>query len=88
MTNRLIVTSSVVLCKNGRRAIETAAQAVALDPSRATLLTILAAAYASTNDFDSAILFQQRALNSPQFPSRYREDAERQLRQYRGSLSR
>ena len=73
--------------RDGRRAVETAAQAVALDPSRPTLLTILAAAYASTNDFASAVQFQQRALNSSRFPPRYRDDAERQLRQYRESLT-
>jgi len=73
--------------RNGRRAVETAAQAVALDPSRPTLLTILAAAYASANDFSSAVQFQQRALNSSRFPSGYRDEAERQLRQYRESLT-
>ena len=67
--------------RDGRRAVETAAQAVSLDPSRPTLLTILAAAYASANDFSSAVQFQQRALNSSRFPSGYRDEAERQLRQ-------
>ena len=73
--------------RDGRRAVETAAQAVSLDPSRPTLLTILAAAYASANDFSRAVQFQQRALNSSRFPSGYRDEAERQLRQYRESLT-
>jgi len=73
--------------RDPKRAIETAEQATSLDPSRATLLTILASAYASANDLAKAVEFQQRALDSPQFPSRYREDAERQLRRYQESLA-
>jgi hypothetical protein len=73
--------------RDPRRAIETAVRAATLDPSRPTLFTVLASAYASSNDFVKAIEFQQRALDSPRFPSRYREDAERQLRQYRQLLA-
>ncbi len=73
--------------RDPQRAIETAERAMRLDPSRPTLLTILASAYASANDFVKASEFQQRALDSSQFPSRYRDDAERVLRQYRESLA-
>lgn len=73
--------------RDSQRAIETAERAATLDPSRPTLLTILASAHASANDFAKAVECQQRALESPRFPSGYREDAERLLGRYRESLA-
>jgi hypothetical protein len=71
--------------RNPQRAIILARRAVNLDPSRPTLLTILAVAYASAGDFRTAVTAQQRALDSPRFPPGYRDDAENQLLQYKQS---
>jgi tetratricopeptide (TPR) repeat protein len=73
--------------RSSERAVATAQQAVALDSSRPTLLTILAAAYASGDDFAKAVESQRLALDSPRFPPRYREDAEEQLRRYQQALA-
>ncbi|MDB5440026.1 MAG: Tetratricopeptide repeat protein [Caulobacteraceae bacterium] len=64
------------------RAITAAQRAVSLDHSRPTLLTILAAAYASNGEFDEAAKRQRQALQSKQFPPGYRADAEGQLHEY------
>jgi tetratricopeptide (TPR) repeat protein len=74
--------------RDPRQAVATALRAVELDPSRPALLTILAAAYASSSDFAKAVDAQRRALDSPRFPPRYREDAVRQLREYQQALVR
>jgi len=59
-----------------------ASRAISLDGSRPTLLTILAAAYASAEDFADAVKAQCQALVSSKFPPGYREDRERQLQRY------
>jgi tetratricopeptide (TPR) repeat protein len=51
-----------------QRAIATARRAVDLDPSRPTLLSILAAAHASAGDFASAVAAQKQALASARSP--------------------
>jgi len=73
--------------RDPQRAIATARRAVALDPSRPTLLTILAGAYARAGELDQAIKFQQQALASPRFPPAYREGSEQQLHQYQQALA-
>ncbi len=73
--------------RDARRAIATARRAVELDPSRPTLLSILAAAYASGEDFGNAVAAQKRALASARFPPGYREDGQRQLEQYERALA-
>ena len=64
------------------RGLALAKQAVAEDPSRATLVTILAAAYAQAGDFVNAVKTQRDALARPDFPPGYRGDAERALARY------
>lgn len=73
---------------NPQRAIAAAQRAVALDRSRPTLLTILAAAYATAGDFTEAVKHQRLALASRQFPPSYRSDAENQLHRYEERLQR
>ena len=73
--------------RNPTRAISTARRAVSLDGSRPTLLTILAAAYASAEDFADAVKAQREALGSSKFPPGYREDGERQLQRYEQAYS-
>ena len=64
------------------RGLALAKQAVAEDPTRATLVTILAAAYAQAGDFVNAAKAQREALARPDFPQGYRADAERALASY------
>jgi hypothetical protein len=73
--------------RDAQRAIATARRAVELDPSRPTLLSILAAAHASAGDFANAVAVQRQALASTRFPSAYRQDGERQLEQYERALA-
>jgi hypothetical protein len=73
---------------NPQRAIAAAQRAVALDRSRPTLLTILAAAHATAGDFTEAVKHQRLALASRQFPPSYRSDAENQLHTYEEHLQR
>jgi len=68
--------------RNPPRAIATARRAIFLDGSRPTLLTVLAVAYASAEDYADAIKVQRKALASSKFPPGYREDGERQLHRY------
>jgi hypothetical protein len=59
-----------------------ARQAMDEDPSRATLVTILAGAYAQAGDFANAVKAQRQALGRPDFPAGYRDEAERALARY------
>jgi Tfp pilus assembly protein PilF len=70
------------------RGLALARQAVEEDPSRATLVTILAAAYAQSGDFAAAVKTQRQALARPDFPPGYRDDAERALAQYQARAAR
>jgi tetratricopeptide (TPR) repeat protein len=54
--------------RDAQRAIATAQRAVDLDPTRPTLLSILAAAHASAGDFASAVAAQKQALASARSP--------------------
>lgn len=73
--------------RDSQRAIATAQRAVDLDPSRPTLLSILASAYASAGDFANAVNAQKRALASAQFPPGYRNDGQHLLEEYQRALS-
>lgn len=73
--------------RDPQRAIATARRAVDLDPSRPTLLSILAAAHASAGDFANAVAAQKQALASARFPPGYREDGQRQLEQYERAVA-
>lgn len=64
------------------RALALAKRAVHEDPSRATLVTILAAAYAQSGDLADAVKTQRQALDRPDFPPAYRADAEQTLARY------
>lgn len=64
------------------RGLTLAKQAVAEDPSRATLVTILAAAYEQAGDLEDAVRTQREALARPDFPPAYRADAEQALARY------
>ena len=64
------------------RGLALAKLAVRQDPSRATLVTILAAAYARAGDLSSAVKTQREALARPDFPPAYRADAEQALAKY------
>ncbi|HEU0140588.1 MAG TPA: hypothetical protein VFQ79_12780 [Bryobacteraceae bacterium] len=74
--------------RDPKKAIAWAERAISLDKNRPTLLTILALAYASDGQLDKAVAAQRRALNSPNFPMPYRENAEHQLHKYEADLSR
>jgi tetratricopeptide (TPR) repeat protein len=73
--------------RNAQQAIATARRAVDLDPSRPTLVSILAAAHASAGDFANAVVAQKQALASVRFPPGYRKDGQRQLEQYERALA-
>lgn len=64
------------------RGVSLAKQAAEEDPSRATLVTIVAAAYAQAGDFPNAVRTQREALARPDFPPAYRADAEQALSRY------
>lgn len=64
------------------RGLTLAKQAVPEDSSRATLLTILATAYAQAGDLGEAVRTQREALARPDFPPAYRDDAEQALARY------
>lgn len=64
------------------RGLALAKRAVDEDSSRATLVTILAAAYAQSGDLTNAVKTQRRALARPDFPPGYRDEAERELARY------
>jgi tetratricopeptide (TPR) repeat protein len=53
--------------RNGKRAVEVAKEAFALDKKDARIMDALAAAYAETGDFVEAVRWQQRVLEDPQY---------------------
>jgi len=68
--------------RDSARGLALAKQAVAEDGSRATLETILAAAYAQAGDAINAVKTQRHALARPDFPPGYRAEAEQALARY------
>lgn len=73
--------------RDSAKAIATAQDAVRRAPERPTLLSILAAAYATEGNFEKAVETQRQALASPQFPPGYRQDGIAQLQSYEKSLA-
>lgn len=61
--------------------------AIALDVEHPTYLTVLASAYAQNGQLGQAVNTQRQALESARFPPGYREEAERQLREYEQELA-
>ena len=70
------------------RGLALAKRAVAEDPSRATLVTILAAAYAQAGEYVNAAKTQREALARQDFPPGYRADAEQALARYMAAAGR
>jgi len=67
------------LQQNPEKAIAAAEKAVSLDSSHPTYLTLLASAYARDGQLEKAIIAQKKALDSPNFPLGYREEAVKYL---------
>ena len=68
------------------KAIELINRAMALSPNP-TYLTVLALAYFRSGDLERAVTSQKQAVESPQFPPGYRDDALRQLQIYKKALA-
>ena len=68
------------------KAINLINHAISLSPNP-TYLTVLALAYFRSGDLEKAVITQRHAIASPKFPPGYRDDAERQLRNYEQALS-
>ena len=77
----LLATAPDAQVRDGRRAVEAAKRALDLAPKNAGLMDTLAAAHAEAGNFEEAVRWQERALESPAL----REDAEarRRLELYR-----
>lgn len=61
--------------------------AIALDVQHPTYLTVLAFIYEESGELEKAVVTQRQALESPRFPSSYREEAEHQLHEYEKALA-
>ncbi len=73
--------------QNPKKAIALAEKAISLDRNHPTYLTILASAYASDGQIEMAIAAQKKALDSPNFPSGYRNEAINYLKQLEHRLA-
>ena len=73
--------------RDSKKALAADQGAVRRAPERPTLLSILAAAYASAGNFEKAAETQRQALASPQFPPGYREQGTAQLQSYDKSIA-
>jgi tetratricopeptide (TPR) repeat protein len=73
--------------RDPHRALVTIQRAIARDSTRGTFFVILASAYASTGDLPAAIEAQKRALRKSRSAPSYREDWERQLKEYQQALA-
>jgi tetratricopeptide (TPR) repeat protein len=69
------------------KAIALINHAIALDVEHPTYLTVLAIAYFRSGEFEKAVGTQKQALESPRFPTAYREEAMAQLREYEKALA-
>jgi tetratricopeptide (TPR) repeat protein len=67
--------------RDGKKAIESAREGIALDPNNAWCMTVLATAYAEAGDFADALRWQEKALEDPQLKND--KDARRRLELYR-----
>jgi tetratricopeptide (TPR) repeat protein len=77
----LLATAADAKVRDGKRAVELAKEALALERSEGTIMDTLAAAYAEAGNFAEAVRWQERALEDP----RIRDDADvrRRLELYR-----
>jgi len=67
--------------QNPKKAITLAERAISLDKSHPTYLTLLASAYARDGQIEMAIIAQKKAIDSPNFPLGYRNEAMNYLKQ-------
>lgn len=73
--------------RNPEKALALIEHAIALDVEHPTYLTVLALAYFRSGNLEKAVVTQRQALESPKFPSGYREEATAQLREYERALA-
>jgi hypothetical protein len=73
--------------RNPKKAIILAERAISLDRSHPTYLTLLASAYACDGQIEMAIIVQKKALDSPDFPTGYRNEAMNYLKQLEQKLA-
>lgn len=73
--------------RSPEKAIALIEHAIALDVDHPTYLTVLALAYFRSGQIEKAVVTQLQALESPRFPTGYREDATKQLRLYEEALA-
>ena len=76
----LLAVASDAKVRNGKRAVELAKEALALDKNNAYYMVTLAAAYAETGNFVEAVRWQERALEDAAF--RNDADPRRRLELY------
>ncbi len=72
--------------RNQAKAITLIEKAIALDKNP-TRLTVLAMAYFRSGRLEEAVAVQRQAVESPQFPPGYREEAIRQLHEFEDALA-
>jgi tetratricopeptide (TPR) repeat protein len=72
--------------RNQQKAVRLIEHAIALDGGHPTYLTVLALAYFRLGQLGKAVTTQKQALESPQFPPSYREEAANQLHEYERAL--
>jgi tetratricopeptide (TPR) repeat protein len=73
--------------RDSEKAIALIEHAIALDIEHPTYLTVLALAYFRSGKLEKAVITQRQALESPQFPHGYLEDATEQLHEYEKALA-
>ena len=73
--------------RDQNKAIELIQRAIALDSGHPAYLTVLALAYSRSGRLQEAVLTQKQALDSPKFPTGYREEATSQLHEYETALA-
>ena len=73
--------------RNPEKAVALIEHAIALDVEHPTYLTVLALAYFRSGNLERAVVTQRQALESPNFPPAYREEATAQLREYERALA-
>jgi tetratricopeptide (TPR) repeat protein len=72
--------------RNQGKAIELIQHAISLDHMHPAYLTVLALAYSRSGRLEEAFRTQRQAIDSPDFPVGYRDEAMRQLHEYEDAL--